>query len=37
MAQCEIRELLERPIDDLPDAFRLVLVASAIEGMSIES
>jgi RNA polymerase sigma-70 factor (ECF subfamily) len=36
MAQREIRELLERAIDDLPDAFRLVLVARAIEGMSIE-
>ena len=36
MAQREIRELLERAVDDLPDAFRLVLVARAIEGMSIE-
>ena len=25
-----------RTIDDLPDAFRLVLVARAVEGMSIE-
>ena len=36
MAQREIQELLERAIDDLPDAFRLVLVARAVEGMSIE-
>jgi RNA polymerase sigma-70 factor (ECF subfamily) len=36
MAQCEIRVLLERAIDDLPDAFRTVLVARLIEGMSIE-
>ena len=36
MAQREIIELLERAIDALPDAFRLVLVARAIEGMSIE-
>ena len=36
MAQREIQELLERAIDDLPEAFRLVLVARAVEGMSIE-
>jgi RNA polymerase sigma-70 factor (ECF subfamily) len=36
MAQREIQELLEQAIDGLPDAFRLVLVARAIEGMSIE-
>ena len=36
MAQREIQELLEKAIDRLPDAFRLVLVARAIEGMSIE-
>ena len=36
MAQREINEILQRSIDDLPDAFRLVLVARAIEGMSIE-
>lgn len=36
MAQREILELLERAIDGLPAAFRLVLVARAIEGMSIE-
>jgi RNA polymerase sigma-70 factor, ECF subfamily len=36
MAQREINEILQRAIDDLPDAFRLVLVARAVEGMSIE-
>jgi RNA polymerase sigma-70 factor, ECF subfamily len=36
MAQCEIRALLERAIDGLPEAFRTVLVARLIEGMSIE-
>ena len=36
MAQREIQELLEQAIDGLPDAFRLVLMARAIEGMSIE-
>jgi RNA polymerase sigma-70 factor, ECF subfamily len=36
MAQREIRLLLERAIDDLPEAFRTVLVARLIEGMSIE-
>ena len=36
MAQREILELLERAIDGLPAAFRLVLVARAIEGMSTE-
>jgi RNA polymerase sigma-70 factor (ECF subfamily) len=36
MAQREIRVLLERAIDALPDAFRTVLVARLIEGMSIE-
>ena len=35
MAQREINEILQRAIDDLPDAFRLVLVARAVEGMSI--
>ena len=34
--QREIQKLLEHAIDGLPDAFRLVLVARAIEGMSIE-
>ena len=36
MAQREITVILQRAIDDLPDAFRLVLVARAVEGMSIE-
>jgi RNA polymerase sigma-70 factor (ECF subfamily) len=36
MAQREIRALLERAIDKLPEAFRGVLVARLIEGMSVE-
>jgi len=36
MAQREIRALLERSIDELPEGFRMVLVARLIEGMSIE-
>jgi RNA polymerase sigma-70 factor (ECF subfamily) len=36
MAQREIHAMLERAIDDLPDAFRTVLVARLIEDMSIE-
>lgn len=36
MAQRELCRLLERAIDDLPDAFRTVLVARAVEDMSIE-
>jgi RNA polymerase sigma-70 factor (ECF subfamily) len=36
MAQREIRSLLERAIDALPEAFRTVLIARLIEGMSIE-
>ena len=36
MAQREIRALLERAIDALPEAFRTVLVMRLIEGMSIE-
>ncbi|HVY58931.1 MAG TPA: RNA polymerase sigma factor [Xanthobacteraceae bacterium] len=36
MAQREIRTLLERAIDDLPEAFRTVLVARVLEEMSIE-
>jgi RNA polymerase sigma-70 factor, ECF subfamily len=36
MAQREIRTLLERAIDRLPEAFREVLVARLVEGMSIE-
>lgn len=36
MAQREIIQLLEQAIDGLPDAFRTVLVARVIEGMSVE-
>lgn len=36
MAQSEIRNLLERAIDALPDAFRAVFVARIVEGMTIE-
>jgi RNA polymerase sigma-70 factor (ECF subfamily) len=36
MAQGEIRHLLERAIDDLPDAFRTVFVARIVEGMTVE-
>jgi RNA polymerase sigma-70 factor (ECF subfamily) len=36
VAQRELRALLERAIDDLPESFRTVLVARLIEGMSIE-
>ena len=36
MAQRELFALLEQAIDQLPDDFRLVLMARTIEGMSIE-
>src|SRR5271166_3297199 len=36
MAQREIHALLERAIDKLPDAFRGVVVARLVEGMSVE-
>jgi RNA polymerase sigma-70 factor (ECF subfamily) len=36
VAQIEIRAMLERAIDELPDAFRTVFVARLVEGMSIE-
>jgi RNA polymerase sigma-70 factor (ECF subfamily) len=36
MAQREIQRLVEQAIDDLPEAFRIVLVARTIEGMSVE-
>jgi RNA polymerase sigma-70 factor, ECF subfamily len=36
VAQRELRALLERAIDELPEPFRIVLVARLIEGMSIE-
>ena len=35
MAQTEIRTLLERAIDKLPSAFREVLIARLVEGMSV--
>ncbi len=36
MAQSEIRAILERAIDELPDAFRAVFVARLVEGMTVE-
>ena len=36
MAQGEIRVVLEQAIDQLPDAFRIVIVARIIEGMTVE-
>jgi RNA polymerase sigma-70 factor (ECF subfamily) len=36
MAQSEINSMLEKAIDALPEAFRIVLVARVIEEMSIE-
>ena len=36
MAKREIRALLERAIDELPEAFRGVVVARLVEGMSVE-
>ena len=36
VAQREIRQILERAIDDLPRAFRAVFVLRVIEGMNIE-
>jgi RNA polymerase sigma-70 factor, ECF subfamily len=36
MAQREIQRLVEQAIDDLPEAFRIVLIARIIEEMSIE-
>jgi RNA polymerase sigma-70 factor, ECF subfamily len=36
MAQHQTRQILERAIDELPEAFRLVLVARLVEGMSVE-
>jgi RNA polymerase sigma-70 factor, ECF subfamily len=36
MAQREIRALLERAIDELPETFRSVVVARLVEGMSVE-
>lgn len=36
VAQREIKALLERAIDNLPEVFRTILVARVVEGMSIE-
>jgi RNA polymerase sigma-70 factor (ECF subfamily) len=36
MAQRQIQGLLEQAIDELPEAFRMVLVTRTIEGMSVE-
>jgi len=36
MAQRELREYLERAIDELPPAFRTVFIARAVEGLTIE-
>ncbi len=36
MAQSEVRALLEKAIDQLPDVFRAVFVARIVEGMSVE-
>lgn len=36
MAQREVQKLLENAIDDLPEDFRSVLIARAVEGLSIE-
>ncbi len=36
MAQQQIRQIVERAIDELPEVFRIVLVARLVEGMSVE-
>jgi RNA polymerase sigma-70 factor (ECF subfamily) len=36
MAQSEIRVVLEKAIDELPDSFRAVFVARVIEAMTVE-
>lgn len=36
MAQSEIRQVLERSIDELPEGFRTVFVARVVEGMDVE-
>jgi len=36
MAQREIREVVERAIDELPDGFRLVFIARVVEGLNLE-
>ena len=35
MAQREIQHVVERAIDDLPEAFRIVFITRAVEGMSV--
>jgi RNA polymerase sigma-70 factor (ECF subfamily) len=36
VAQREIREIVERAVDELPEAFRLVFITRVIEGMNVE-
>jgi RNA polymerase sigma-70 factor (ECF subfamily) len=36
MAQREIQHVVERAIDELPEAFRLVFITRVIEGMNVE-
>jgi RNA polymerase sigma-70 factor (ECF subfamily) len=36
MAQREIQHVVERAIDDLPEAFRIVFITRVIEGMNVE-
>jgi RNA polymerase sigma-70 factor (ECF subfamily) len=36
MAEREVRELIERSIDALPDGFRLAFIAREVEGLSLE-
>lgn len=36
MATTEMRHLLERSIDELPDAFRTIFIARMVEGLSVE-
>jgi RNA polymerase sigma-70 factor (ECF subfamily) len=36
MAQREIRQVVERAIDELPEAFRLVFMTRVVEGMNVE-
>ena len=36
MAQREIQQVVEHAIDELPDAFRIVLITRVIERMNIE-
>src|ERR1700741_1391144 len=36
MAQRQIQQVVERAIDELPDAFRIVFITRVIEGMNVE-